>query len=297
MRSLITGIDGFVGHYLETHLRELGHEVFGIGGGTGRRKYIFYGDIREKEFVAKTMAEIKPDRVFHLAGISFVAHGDIREIYDVNFIGTLNLYEALKALNREVKVLFISSSNVYGAVPRELQPMNENCDLNPINHYAVSKACGEMLSRAYAGTNLQIVIARPFNHTGIGQNLSFIVPKIVQTFRSRQASIKLGNIKVWRDFSDVRDVVRAYASLLEHGSAGEAYNVCSGKAYSITEVIKSLESLSSHSIRIEQDLGLIRSSDIDYVVGENTKIRNATSWEPEIEFRDTLNWMLHENRD
>jgi nucleoside-diphosphate-sugar epimerase len=295
MRSLITGIDGFVGGYLDRHLRDLGHEVFGMTGAPAKERRFYHGDLRDREFVSRTIDQVKPDRVFHLAAISFVPHGDAQEIYQVNLLGTLNLYEALKKPDRDVRMLFISSSTVYGAVPKELQPIREDFPLSPINHYAVSKASGEMLARLYRGSGIGTVIARPFNHTGRGQNVSFVVPKIAQAFRKKEASLKLGNIDAFRDFTDVRDVVKAYSVLLEKGEDTGAYNVCSGAAYSVRDVIRMLQEISGHEIRIEQDPAFMRSADIPYAAGDNSRIANA-GWKPAIAFSETLKWMLDDDR-
>ncbi len=297
MRALITGIDGFVGRYLEGHLKGLGHDVFGISpGGLSDRDNVFYGDIMDKEFVAAALKKALPDRVFHLAAISFVAHGNVHEIYEVNVLGTLNLYEALKRMKQEARLLFVSSSTVYGTVPRESQPMNEALPVKPVNHYAVSKASGELMAAVYRGSNVKTVVARPFNHTGVGQSLNFVVPKIVHAFAGKQTSIKLGNIDAYRDFSDVRDIVRAYADMLEKGADGEVYNVCSGVAYSIGDVIRILQDISGHEMAIEQDPALLRNMDIPYVAGDNSKIGRAVGWTPEIDFRETMKWMYFEDR-
>jgi nucleoside-diphosphate-sugar epimerase len=296
MRALITGIDGFVGRYLEGHLTDIGYEVFGISPpGASERGNILYGDIADKEFVAESVSTVSPDRIFHLAAISFAAHGNIEEIYEVNVMGTLNLYEALKKVNRDLRLLFISSSTAYGIVPKELQPMREDLPLRPVNHYAVSKASGELMSLIYSGGSVKTVIARPFNHTGVGQSLNFVVPKIVHAFAGKQTSIKLGNVDAYRDFSDVRDIVKAYAALLEKGPDGGVYNVCSGVVHSIRDVIGILRDISGHDVVIEQDYALLRNMDIPYVAGDNSKIGREVGWKPNIDFRETIKWMYDED--
>lgn len=279
-RRLITGHTGFVGqHALNMWPQSLVLPSMPDG------KNI---DLRNKEALTQAIQALAPDEVIHLAGISFVPDSikDPRLTYEVNFLGTLNLLEALKASSFKGKFLFVSSSDPYGLVANENLPIVESLPLSPRNPYAVSKAAAEALCFQWSQTaDFEIMIARPFNHIGPGQSEKFVVSdfakQIVAMSRSDQTSdIYVGNIDVTRDFSDVRDVLRGYDALLAHGVNSNTYNICSGKEISIRSILEMLINISGKQINICKDLNRWRPSEQNRVSASYEKIKQATGWIP-----------------
>jgi len=251
MKALVTGATGFVGQYLVKYLIQKGYEVTGtFFSSTGRAfeingvayRYLNLNDNIEN--IYSILLEEKPDEIYHLAAIAATNEANYEGYYSVNFYGTLNLYDAVKKSGLDVKILYVGSANVYGNVPLERQPITESEELRPLNHYAVSKASADLLSYRYFCEGLNIIRARPFNHTGSGQTDKFVCPKIAkQIIAIKNGSadhVNLGNTETKRDFTDVRDVVRAYWMVLQEGRSGEAYNICSKQAYSVKEIIDML---------------------------------------------------------
>ena len=215
-RALITGLSGFTGHYVARELEAVGYEVVGLDNGDGSGHHGL--DLRDGGRLTEVVTAIQPSVVVHLAAISFVAHGDVSDIYTSNIVGTRNLLAALAACRKPAeKVLLASSANVYGNAT--LSTLDEGCPVQPENDYAVSKYAMELMSRHWRQA-LPIVLVRPFNYTGVGQSASFLLPKLVDHFVRRAPRVELGNIDVYRDFSDVRTVANAYARLIEHGREG-----------------------------------------------------------------------------
>lgn len=294
MKVLITGVNGFVGKYLRHRLCALGHQVWGIDYvSNGDGAYVV--DICDGEAVECVLKETMPEYIYHLAAASFVPLANYKRIYEVNVDGTLNLLRACCKLPTLPRVVFISSSQVYGNVPKQMQPIGEHMPLNPITHYGASKAMGEMLVKAFfAETGLEYVIFRPFNHTGIGQSEVFVIPKIVKAFKEGAPIVELGNIDVERDFCDVRDVVRAYAMVLENWKAQEVYNVSSGKAIYIKEIVEKLTIITGRKIEIKVTSAHIRKNEIMHAVGSYEKIKKELGWEPTISIEETLRSMINE---
>lgn len=290
MKSLITGISGFAGRYLQQHLLSLGYDVFGIDR-HAHDKNTFQADITDRDALEHILKEVRPDEIYHLAGIANVAHDSITDYYTIHALGTLNLYEAVQKAGINSKILYVSTSNVYGIVPEKQQPITENQPLVPVNHYGASKAAGEMISYAYAASGLHIVTARSFNHTGPGQTGLFVIPKLVQAFATRLPAIELGTTHTKRDFTDVRDVVRAYRIIVQKAVAGDVYNVCSGRAHSIDDMITYLKNLTGHAIRISHAESLKRSVDPALFVGDNQRLKSI-GWLAEIPIEQTIQDML-----
>lgn len=290
-RVLITGYRGFTGQYLAARLREEGAEVYGLVQKKSDDAMEFCCDLRCVADVREVVLAVKPSHVVHLAAISFVAHGDIRAFYDVNLFGTLNLLEAIGALGTvPERVLIASSANVYGA-PRVEVVDEQQCPL-PINHYGNSKLAMENMVRNWM-ERMSIVIARPFNYTGIGQDERFLIPKIVAHLKRRVAVLQLGNMDIARDFSDVRDVAKAYARLLDdEGAAGQTVNICSGIAYKLREVLELACEFAGYRPEVRVDSGLIRSNEIKRLVGDYGRLRKLTGFVPSISMTETLRWML-----
>jgi GDP-6-deoxy-D-talose 4-dehydrogenase len=290
-RALITGISGFTGKYLAAELAAHGWEVWGIGShqAKGETRYRCV-DLADAEELRHAVDQIKPDAVLHLAGIAFVGHGDANAFYKVNLIGTRNLLEALAACaKRPDCVLLASSANVYGLATEGV--LNELTPPSPANDYAVSKLAMEFMARLWQD-RLPLVIARPFNYTGVGQSPSFLLPKIVDHFRRKAEVIELGNLDVWRDFSDVRAVVQAYRRLVEVCPVGETVNVCSGRLYSLREVLTMAEKITAHPLRVVVNPAFVRANEVRRLCGDPSRLRSLISaWESPL-LEETLRWML-----
>lgn len=290
-RALITGIKGFTGRYMAAELERHGWEVWGIGAqAAGDEVRYRQLDLIDSVGLQALMAEVQPDAVVHLAGIAFVGHGAADAFYQVNLLGTRNLLAALVSCGKTPGcVLLASSANVYGNTTAGV--MAETTRPDPANDYAVSKLAMEYMARLWLDS-LPIVIARPFNYTGVGQSESFLLPKIVAHFRRGATVIELGNLDVWRDFSDVRAVVVAYRRLLETCPAGETVNVCSGQTHSLREVLASVERLSGRRLQVAINPAFLRSNEVKTLCGDASKLRALIGeWQtPALD--ETLRWML-----
>jgi len=265
---------------------------------------IYYQDIRDAKGLSALIEEIRPDWVFHLAAVSSVKRSwDKREeTFDINLSGTHHLFEAIRQYSPQARVLYVSSSDVYGVLAPVKKALSEDDRTEPVNPYAYTKISGELLARFYSRIEgLDIVCARPFPHTGPGQSADFVCPdwalQIAQIEKGdREPVMTVGNTQVQRDFLDVRDVVRAYVCLMEKGRKGEVYNICSGRAIALKEVLDMLLSLTSSAIEIRVDPQKLRKTDIPLLVGDNQKIRNETSWTPKISIKQTLIDLLEYSR-
>jgi nucleoside-diphosphate-sugar epimerase len=225
-----------------------------------------------------------------LAGISFVPHSDVRQIYDVNLFGTLNILDALSELKLTPgKVVIASSANVYGNPQVEM--IDENVQPEPVNHYANSKLAMEFMARAYFD-RLRILITRPFNYTGVGQGGQFLIPKIVAHFKERKKEIELGNLDIVRDFSDVRFVSDIYKRLMECDNASEIVNVCSGRGISLQEIIGKMREMTGHSIKTVKNLEFVRKNEVKTLVGSNRKLFSLLGDQKVYSIEETLRWML-----
>jgi len=291
-KVLITGLDGFTGRHLARELTDRGHEVCGVG-----RKLIDHlewrmiqCDLLDREGLTEVFASERPDAVVHLAAIAFVAHGDVSAVYQTNIVGTRNLLDALVAAKcRPQSVLLASSANVYGNAESEI--IDEDVVPAPTNDYAISKLATEYVARLWLD-KLPITIVRPFNYTGIGQSANFLLPKIVGSFRERAPVLELGNLHVIRDFSDVRNVVSAYASLIEGKFAGQTFNVCSGLGHSLRDILEMSTEITGHSPEIRVNFNFVRANEVHKLVGNNGKLRRAIGAMQSIPLRQTLRWML-----
>jgi nucleoside-diphosphate-sugar epimerase len=278
MRVLITGINGFTGHYVRRELEEHGHQVIGLKS-----------DLTSLEAVKQEVELVRPESVIHLAAISFVGHGDANAFYQVNLIGTRNLLEALTQIGDSLQcVLLVSSANVYGNSTEVV--IDESVLPAPVNDYAVSKLAMEYMASIWMN-RLPIVITRPFNYTGVGQSLNFLLPKVVDHFRRGEKAIELGNIDVARDFSDVRMVSAAYRRLIENKITGEVFNVCSGEAYSLTQVLEMMAEISSYTIDVRVNPAFVRANEVKRLVGNSEKLACRIGKMNEIPLRFTLEWM------
>ena len=296
-KILVTGADGFTGRYLAAELQRAGYEVHGLvhkpvaSGKVPGVSALHLAELSDAARLAAVVNEVQPDKVAHLAAIAFVAHGDIEAIYRTNLVGTRHLLEALAQSNAPLDaVLLASSANVYGNSLGGV--LDENTPPAPANDYAVSKLAMEYAARLYVG-RLPLIMARPFNYTGVGQAESFLIPKIVNHVRRRAPLIELGNLDVARDFSDVRNVVQLYRRLLEAPAAvGQTLNVCSGQAWSLNDVLAMVREISGHDFEVRVNPAFVRQNEVKTLLGSRAKLDAVVGEVPEITLRDTLRWML-----
>ena len=290
--ALVTGINGFTGKHLVPELQSAGFAVCGIAqeSSASGSTEIVKCDLTDRKTTIDTIRLFSPDVVVHLAGIAFAAHDDVEEVYRTNVVGTRNLLEALSLCQRRPRaVLLASSANIYGNA--DVIPITENTRPAPANDYAVSKLAMEYMSRLWL-SKLPILIARPFNYTGRGQSLQFLLPKIVDHFKRRATEIQLGNLDVVRDFSDVRSVVRSYRRLIESAASGDVHNVCSGTGHSLQEIISMTRELSGHDLEVIVSPALVRKSEIHKLIGSRAKLEVTIGPVDSIPIRETLRWML-----
>lgn len=294
-RVLITGVDGFTGRHLAALLAGQNHEVIGISHSpiTSPVEELAAShvcDLTDAQGLMDIIAELRPDKVAHLAAIAFVSHGVVEDIYRTNIVGTRNLLEAVSAAGGVDAVLLASSANIYGN--RVSGAIDETVAPDPVNDYAVSKISMEFVAQLYR-ERLPIIIARPFNYTGVGQSVDFVIPKIIDHVLRKADQIELGNLDVARDFSDVRDVVLAYAALLSEPSAvGDVFNICSGEAHSLRDVIAMIKNISGHDFDVTVNPAFVRKNEVKMLWGNRMKIETISGQRPVYTLRDTLAWML-----
>lgn len=288
-RLLITGIESFTGKYVREIFETNGYDVYGTVLNSSTDDHVYTCDMTKPHHIDAIIEKIQPDIVIHLAAITFVPDGDSLNIYEVNLFATLNLLDALiKYQIPLTKVILPSSSNVYGNIA--IESITENECPQPLSHYALSKYAMEQMARNYF-TRLPIVIARPFNYTGAGQTERFVIPKIVAHFRDKKSILELGNIDIYRDFSDVRDVARAYLLLCESSLVHDVINIASGHIYSLREMITMAEEASGHRLDITINPAFVRANEIERLGGDNSRLR-ALGWSNAFEMKETIAWML-----
>ncbi len=289
MRALVTGASGFVGQHLLAHLAEQGDDAVGLDrSGTPSL------DITDPGVVATTIADLRPDAVYHLAGLSHVGESwDAPQSFmAVNAIGTLNVLQACERSGVR-RVLVIGSADEYGLVDPADVPIAETTALRPMTPYGASKVAADFLAlQAFLGRGVPAIRVRAFNHTGPGQPPRFLVPslahRIVAAERAGLDEIVVGSLDAVRDILDVRDVVRAYRLLVTDGTPGEAYNVCSGRGVAVHEVADLLLANTPRALRLVVDPALVRPIEVPVLVGDATKITGATGWTPRYELEQTL---------
>ena len=280
MRLLLTGAEGFTGRHLTAAAQVTGYTVIGLKT-----------DLTDAAAVAVEVAAVAPTHVVHLAAISAVTHADEDAFYQVNLFGTLNLLKALAALPvLPQKVLLASSANVYGkqggaAIAETVCP-------KPVNHYAMSKLAMEYMAATYAD-KLPLVMTRPFNYTGVGHDLRFVIPKVIDHFARKALVIELGNLDVYREYNDVRQVCDAYLKLLDKGVVGEIYNVCSGRAVSLREVLALMTEISGWQPEVRVNPGFVRANEIHALTGSPEKLTACIGPVWSGDFKSLLAWMLH----
>lgn len=294
-RILVTGHGGFVG---QTLLR-----WFPQSRWAGRAEWLLAPqglDIRDRASLEAWVTEAQPDHVLHLAAQSFVpaAFRDPAETLAVNLGGTLNLLQALAHIGFAGRLLYVSSADVYGAVPAQAMPVTEERLPEPRNPYAVSKLAAETLCRQWHfSEGLDVVVARPFNHTGVGQDARFVLSGFAQHIARIAAGLQapqleVGNLEVTRDFSDVCDILDAYLALFDAGRPGEVYNVCSGVERRLSDVLAGMLAHAGVQARIVTDTARLRPNEQVRMVGDNHKLRHDTGWQPQCQFEETLAAMV-----
>lgn len=296
MRALVTGAGGFVGHHLVAHLRDAGDDVLLTDHASDGL------DITDAPAVRDRLRDTRPDVVYHLAGASDVggSWNDPRGTFRANAEGTLSVLWAAREAGVG-RVLSVGSADVYGRVSPDDLPIGEDCPLRPVSPYAASKVAADFVAlQAFLGHGQDVVRTRPFNHLGPGQTDKFVAPalasRIVANERSGRGRLPVGNLSPRRDFTDVRDVVRAYRLLVEHGRAGEVYNVCSGTAIAIQELAERLIDMAAIPMELEPDPALERPVDVPVLLGDGTRLRRDTGWAPEVPLERTLADLLAERR-
>lgn len=306
MKALITGITGFAGSHLADYcLEREGVDVYGMIRWRSRTENIEHlegkvklveCDLRDATSTRSVIEEIRPDYIFHLAAQSYVPTSwrAPSESLTTNVIGELNIFEAARKIDLKCRIQVACSSEEYGLVHEDELPIRESNPLRPLSPYAVSKVGQDMLGYQYHKSyNMDIVRTRSFNHTGPRRGPVFVVSDFAKQIADiergqREPVMYTGNLEASRDFSDVRDIVKAYFMSLEKGKAGEVYNICAEKAWTIREMLDMLLSMTDAKIEIKQDPNRLRPSDVPRLLGDCSKFRKDTGWKPEIPFETTL---------
>jgi GDP-4-dehydro-6-deoxy-D-mannose reductase len=312
LKVLITGADGFVGGHLTTFLAtntdaELsGTRLLPLPDDYEQGIDINWWqlDLRDEDGVHTMLSEAQPDLIFHLAAQAFVpaSFDDPWHTLENNIRGQLNIFQSILKLELKCRMLVVSSAEVYGEIRADENPVTENQPLRPANPYSVSKVAQDMLAMQYhLSHGLYTVRARAFNHIGPGQNTRFALPNFAAQIAAIEAGeqepvIRVGNLEAERDFTDVRDVVRAYFLMLTRGKAGAVYNVCRGEAYSMQHLLDLLCAMSTVELSVRVDTMRLRPLDVPCVIGDATRLRQDTAWEPTIDIHQSLADILDHTR-
>ena len=296
VKAFVTGASGFVGRHLVAHLRDCGDEVVPTDRSDGGP------DLLDADGFATLVAEVRPDVVYHLAGQADVGRSWTApvETLRANVEGTYNVLEAAR-LAEVGRVLTVTSADIYGVVSTDELPLTESAPVRPVSPYAASKAAADLLAlQAHLGHGQDVVRARSFNHLGPGQSDRFVcsalAARIAANELSGETEVRAGNLSPRRDFTDVRDVVRAYRLLAERGRSGEAYNVCTGTSTSVQEVMDRLLAMAGHEMHLSTDPELFRPADLVELRGDPSRIASDTGWAPNHVLDGTLVDLLEDWR-
>ncbi len=308
MRVLVTGVTGFVGHHLAAHLRSGGHEVHGLVRPEGPEAIpegviVHTGDLLDAGSVAAAVRAADPEGIVHLAGASSVGRSFAEPVatWDVNLRGTLLVLEAARAAPAAPRCLVVTSGEIYGRVPLDRLPVDEDTPFHPLSPYGASKAAADLACAQYrAAYGLPVVRVRAFNHVGPGQDPRFVIPNVARQLAlaehsgAAEVEVHVGNVETRRDFTDVRDMVRAYGLLLERGDPDVPYLACSGRSVAVRELVEELAGLCRIEARVVSDPGLVRSGEQPDLYGSPRRLEAELGWTPEIPLRttlsDTLDW-------
>lgn len=291
-KIFITGITGFTGKYLEVYLKERNYDVYGTVLENPEIKNHFSCDILSEDDLFEILNQVKPGYIVHLAAISYVAAKNQQNMYNVNVFGTLNLLNAISKMDyKPKKILIASSAAIYGNIEGELQ--EDRCP-EPVNHYGNSKLVMENMTKAYFNDQ-NIIIARPFNYTGLGQENHFLIPKIVTHYKDKKSEIELGNIDVFREFNDVNYVIRCYTELLLSEIKSEIVNVCTGNELSINNILDKICQIAGYRIKVKVNPEFIRKSEVKILKGSVSKLHSMIGdFAEEYKIEYTLKEMLKE---
>lgn len=309
-KALITGITGFVGSHMAEFLLKEGLEVHGILRWRSKmdniehiknQLHLHEADLLDAHSLYTIIEEIKPDYIFHLAAQSFVksSWASPANTLEINLVGSCNLFEAVRKAGLNTKIQIACSSEEYGMVYPEETPMKETNPLRPLSPYAVSKLAMDYLGYQYFKSyGLQIIRTRGFNHTGPRRGDVFAESTFAKQIAEIEKGLKepivyVGNLDAQRDYTDVRDMVRAYYLAVQNGESGEVYNICVGKTWKIKWVLDFLISQSKVKIEVKEDPERMRPSDVEILLGDNSKFVEKTGWKPEISFEKTLTDLLN----
>ncbi|GAB4535512.1 MAG: GDP-mannose 4,6-dehydratase [Anaerolineae bacterium] len=308
VRALITGITGFAGGHLAAHLLAQGNiEVHGVAHAIGfgvdhleRPVPVVIADLRDPQVVEDVLLDVRPDHIYHLAAQAYVpaAWLDPWGTFENNIRPELNILQLMVREGLKARLLVVASNEVYGVVSPDQLPVDENTLLEPANPYGVSKVAQDLLARQYfLSHGVDVIRARAFNHLGPRQSPQFVAANFARQIAEAEAGlrepvVRVGNLQAQRDFTDVVDVVRAYALLMEKGRSGEAYNIGSGRPRSVQSLLDALLKMSAVKIRIEQDPERMRPSDVSVIYGDITKLKTDTGWQPTVPFEESLRRVL-----
>ena len=290
-RVFITGSEGFTGKYVCDAFSRVGWEVWGAGlqPKPNDAQYLQI-DLLNPDTLKPIVDKIKPDVVIHLAAIAFVAEKDPNIFYQVNLMGTRHLLEVLASAKKPPEcTILASSANVYGN--SNLEVLSEDSPVNPANDYAVSKLAMEYMAKTFMD-RLPITITRPFNYTGVLQSERFLIPKIVQHFKSRAPVIELGNLDVEREFSDVRDIAVYYKLIAERRPIGETLNLCSGSPISLQQCLTLASEISGHDVEVSVNPDFVRNNEVKRLLGNRNKLETLLNSDPPTSLTNTLTWMM-----
>lgn len=309
MKAFITGITGLAGSYLTELLINKGYKVFGIDNNINKHNIkgivnkikLQKCDIKNKKTLTKIIGEIKPDFIFHLAGITYNSFRKnfLENMYKTNILGMINVFEAVRMNNINPLILVTCSSAEYGLVSSKKNPIKEENNLNPRTPYGVSKLAQDMISlQYYQNYNLRIIRTRTFNNTAPRENPFFVCSDLAKQIAEIEKGHKkpilcIGNTKSVRDFTDTRDVVKAYYLALKKGQVGEVYNVCSGTGHTIGNILEILLGMSKVRIKVKQQKDKIPGYDVPLQIGDYSKLKKAVGWEPGVKMKDTLKDVLN----
>lgn len=270
-KVLIIGIESFTGKHLQRYLTKSGFDVFGTSYLQGDGERVFQVDITFKKSIKAVLDTLKPDYIINLAGISFVGNEDKELFYTVNVLAVDKLLEAISEIDGydPHKIVLASSATIYGS--QEHTILDETMCPHPVNHYGISKLAMEQIAQTYFDW-LNIIIVRPFNYTGLGQEEHFLIPKIVSHYRRRSESIELGNLDVYREFNDVKYVCEVYRRLMISEVTCEIVNVCSGRLIALTDVIESMNRIAGYEIEVKVNPKFVRSNEIRSLSGSTEKL-------------------------
>jgi GDP-4-dehydro-6-deoxy-D-mannose reductase len=307
VRALITGITGFAGGHLAQILLDRDDEVFGVARELGygldhlsREVIPIITDIRDPLAVDKLLNDIEPEVIYHLAAQAFVptAWANPWTTFENNVRPQLNILETMVRQKSKARLLIVASNEVYGRVDINELPVKEDAPFRPNNPYGVSKAAQDILGLQYfLSHGLDVLRVRAFNHIGPRQSPVFVAASFAKQIAEIEAgliepSLHVGNLEARRDFTDVKDVMQAYALLVLRGDSGQAYNVGTGEAHSIQALLEILLSYTHTAIKIEPDLNRMRPSDVPIIYADNSKLRAKTGWAPLYKFEDSLHQVL-----